>query len=206
MKAVTTTIFCAIIAMSSCTEFGSSLGGGNSGYLEGYGPTGTNQRAPTDPGAAMPDHVSYWSGDGVKGPPLIKINRKQQKAFFFKGQELVGVAVISTGKEGHDTRPGHYKITEKDKEHRSSLYGVYKDNETHQVINDDVDTSKDKVPPGAYYVGAPMWNFLRIYGGVGMHTGYLPGYNASHGCVRMPDKMAQKFFANAEIGTPVIIE
>jgi len=39
-----------------------------------------------------------------------------------------------------------------------------------------------------------------------MHTGYLPGYAASHGCVRMPDHMARKFFENAEVGTPVIVE
>jgi lipoprotein-anchoring transpeptidase ErfK/SrfK len=39
-----------------------------------------------------------------------------------------------------------------------------------------------------------------------MHTGYLPGYAASHGCIRMPDAIAEKFFENANLGTPVIVE
>jgi len=48
--------------------------------------------------------------------------------------------------------------------------------------------------------------FLRFNYGIGMHTGFLPGYAASHGCVRMPDFMAKKFFENTKIGTPVIVE
>ena len=47
--------------------------------------------------------------------------------------------------------------------------------------------------------------FLRIEGGIGMHAGYLPGYPASHGCIRLPKKMAVHFFQNAPIGTPVAI-
>jgi lipoprotein-anchoring transpeptidase ErfK/SrfK len=51
-----------------------------------------------------------------------------------------------------------------------------------------------------------MFNYLNFAPAVGMHTGYLPGYAASHGCVRMPDGMAKKFFENAQVGTPVIVE
>ncbi|MEM9237390.1 MAG: L,D-transpeptidase family protein [Verrucomicrobiota bacterium] len=194
------------LAIVSCEWTNPVSGGGSSRYLAAYGPAQQEQRAETDPGAALPDDVSYWAGDGKTGAPLIKINRRQQKAFFYKGSELVGVSRISTGKEGHDTPPGRYKVTEKSKNHRSNLYGVFKEKGTGRVVNDDVDTRKDKVPPGCYYEGAPMWNFLRFNGGVGMHTGYLPGYNASHGCVRMPDKMAKKFFKNTKVGTPVIVE
>jgi lipoprotein-anchoring transpeptidase ErfK/SrfK len=45
--------------------------------------------------------------------------------------------------------------------------------------------------------------FMRIHGGVGMHAGFLPGFAASHGCIRMPERMAQIFFANVSHGTPV---
>jgi lipoprotein-anchoring transpeptidase ErfK/SrfK len=45
--------------------------------------------------------------------------------------------------------------------------------------------------------------FMRIHGGVGMHAGFLPGFPASHGCIRMPERMAQIFFANVSHGTPV---
>ena len=47
--------------------------------------------------------------------------------------------------------------------------------------------------------------FLRIHGGIGMHAGYLPGYPASHGCIRLPQQMAIEFFKNATVGTPVDI-
>jgi lipoprotein-anchoring transpeptidase ErfK/SrfK len=48
--------------------------------------------------------------------------------------------------------------------------------------------------------------FMRFAGGVGMHQGFLPGYAASHGCIRMPEFMARKFFDNVRKGTPVRVE
>lgn len=47
--------------------------------------------------------------------------------------------------------------------------------------------------------------FLRLHGGIGMHAGYLPGYPASHGCIRLPQQMAVEFFKDATVGTPVVI-
>ena len=47
--------------------------------------------------------------------------------------------------------------------------------------------------------------FMRIHGGIGMHAGYLPGYPASHGCIRLPKEMAVHFFENAKVGTPVTV-
>jgi len=155
---------------------------------------------------AIPDDISYWEGDGVSGAPLIKINRSEQKASFYKGGVLVGVSRISSGKEDHGTPKGVYKIKEKDKDHKSTIYGVFKDKATGETINDNVDIRVDKVPPGAVFYNAPMPNFMRFADGIGMHTGYLPGYAASHGCVRMPHQMAEKFFDNVQIGTPVIVE
>ena len=54
--------------------------------------------------------------------------------------------------------------------------------------------------------GADMPYFMRIVGGTGMHEGYLPGYPASHGCIRMPGPMAEAFFRSVSVGTPVTIE
>jgi lipoprotein-anchoring transpeptidase ErfK/SrfK len=161
---------------------------------------------PHHPPPAIPDDVSYWDGDSVQGSPLIKINRSQQKAFFYKGGQLVGVSRISSGSEDHATPLGNYKITQKSKDHKSSLYGVFKDKQTGAMINDNVDIRVDKIPPGAIYYPAPMPNFMRFSGGIGMHTGYLPGYAASHGCIRMPHHMSEKFFANVSVGTPVVVE
>ena len=74
------------------------------------------------------------------------------------------------------------------------------------VVNDEVDTRKDMPPPpGLVYEGADMYHFMRFNGGVGMHAGLLPGYPASHGCVRMPAHMAEIFYKNVKWGTPVIV-
>ena len=179
-----------------------------SGYMAGLG--GPIQRqagnGPSHPPPAIPDDISYWDGEGATGSPLIKINRSQQKAFFYKGGVLVGVSKISSGKEDHATPPGKYKIIEKDKDHKSTGYGCFKDLATGQMLNDNVDIRVDKLPPGAIYYPAPMPNFMRFADGIGMHTGYLPGYAASHGCIRMPHQMSEKFFANVVKGTPVIVE
>ena len=192
----------AVVALSSCVDNRPP----GSDYLADVGGPGRRPTDPNHPAPAIPDDVSYWDGDGVAGKPLIKINREQQKASFYKGGVLVGVSRISSGKEDTGTPKGIYKITEKDQDHKSSIFGVFKDQATGQMINDNVDIRVDKIPPGAVFYNAPMSNFMRFAGGVGMHTGYLPGYAASHGCVRMPNHMAEKFFENVQLGTPVIVE
>jgi hypothetical protein len=152
------------------------------------------------------DNVSYWDGDSVAGAPRIRISLGEQKAFFYKGDQLVGVSMISTGREGFDTPSGRYAIVQKNKDHVSSIYGDYVDAQTGQVIMKDIDRRVDKMPKGAKYDGARMPYFMRIHGGVGMHEGFLPGYPASHGCIRMPGFMASTFFNNVSVGTPVSVE
>ncbi|MGB8169351.1 MAG: L,D-transpeptidase family protein [Chthoniobacteraceae bacterium] len=150
------------------------------------------------------DNVSYWDGDGVSGPPSVKISLSEQRAYFYKGDQLVGVSIISTGREGFGTPTGSWSLQQKDRDHKSSLYGDYVDG-NGGIVKKDVDTSKDPRPPGAIFDGAKMPFFMRIHGGVGMHEGFLPGYPASHGCIRMPGFMAEKFFENVSVGTPVTI-
>ena len=82
--------------------------------------------------------VSYWDGDGVQGSPRIKIDLSDQKAYYYKGAELVGVSMISTGREGFDTPTGNFSITQKNKDHRSNLYGEWIDS-AGNVIDNDVD-------------------------------------------------------------------
>ena len=152
------------------------------------------------------DSVSYWDGDGVQGAPRIEVHLGEQRAYYYKGDQLVGVSQVSTGREGHDTPPGTFKVQQKDKDHRSSLYGDYVDaNDQTVVVKGNVENGKDPRPPGTVFLGASMPNFLRVNGGVGMHEGYLPGVPASHGCIRMPGFMAQNFFNNTPVGTPVTI-
>ena len=192
------------LALTACGPSGPRT----SGYMAGVGGPVHQQvsNGPHHPAPAIPDDISYWDGDGATGSPLIKIQRKEQKALFYKGGVLVGVSKISSGSEDHATRPGTYKITQKSKDHKSSLYGVFKDKTTGMTTNDNVDVRVDKPKPNEIYYAAPMPNFMRFDGGIGMHTGYLPGYAASHGCIRMPHEMSEKFFENVSVGTPVIVE
>ena len=156
-------------------------------------------------GRAPHDDVSFWDGDGARGAASVRIDLGEQRAYFYKGGELVGISVISTGREGFNTPSGNYRIQQKDKDHTSSLYGDYVDARTGEVIKKDIDRSKDPMPRGAKFDGARMPNFMRITGGIGMHEGFLPGYPASHGCIRMPGFMSERFFENVGVGTPVTI-
>ena len=176
-------------------------GGAGNGYLTGFrSATPTNERQP------MAHERGYWDGDAVEGPPSITLNRNEQKAYFYKGGQLVGMSPISTGKSTHSTPAGTYKVTEKDQDHESSLYGVIRDSTTGQILNNDADTRKHRAEAGQVFEHAPMPYFMRFNGGIGMHVGHLPGYAASHGCVRMPKEMAVRFFEAASIGTPVIVQ
>lgn len=158
-----------------------------------------------DRGRASFDTVSYWDGDNVTGKPFIVICLSEQHAYFFKGNQLVGVSSISTGREGFGTPAGNFKIIQKDKDHVSSRFGDYLDAKTGTIIKKDADRNVDPLPKGAKYDGARMPYFMRIVGGTGMHEGFLPGCPASHGCIRMPSFMAEAFFRNVSLGTPVRI-
>ena len=151
------------------------------------------------------DNVSYWDGDHAGGSPRIQIRLSEQKAYFYKADQLVGVSIISTGREGFGTPSGSFRIQQKDLHHESSRFGDYVDAATGEVLRKDIDRNKDPMPRGAKYDGAKMPFFMRVNGGVGMHEGFLPGYPASHGCIRMPGFMAEAYFRNVEVGTPVNI-
>jgi hypothetical protein len=194
-------IVLAALFLAGCGESEKSrLANPNTSYLPSTGDLASN---PDQPGSNY-DPISYWDGDGVQGAPSVKIYLKEQRAYFYKGDVLVGVSQVSAGREGHNTPVGSYKIIQKDKDHASTLYGDYVD-ATGNVVQKDVEMGKDPKPPGAVFKGAPMPFFMRITGGVGMHEGYLPGYPASHGCIRMPGKMAEIFFNNVDLRTPVQI-
>lgn len=186
-----------LVWFSGCSSYDTRLTSRDTQYLMG----------PARPSSTAPGHgydsVSYWDGDGVGGPPSVQIHLEQQKAYFYKGDQLVGVSQVSSGREGYDTPAGNYKFVQKDRDHVSSLYGDYVDS-AGNVIMQNI-SSRDPRPPGAIFRGAPMPYFMRIVGGVGMHAGFLPGYPASHGCIRMPERMAEVFFDNITVGTPVSI-
>ena len=149
-----------------------------------------------------PNDGSFWYADGVYGRTSVVINLSEQMVYLFKDGQIAGGSPISSGAEGYDTKPGSYHVMQKDIGHKSSIYGDYEDYQGN-VIMQNINNRTDPKPPGTRFEGAKMYYFMRIYGGVGMHQGYLPGYAASHGCIRLPGHMAEKFFREVSVGTPV---
>jgi hypothetical protein len=136
-----------------------------------------------------------------QSPIAVEIDLGLQTAYLIQGRHIVLESPISSGRYGHLTQTGSFKVVEKERKHYSSIYGKIVDGAGRTVVADaDVDM---KVPSGCKFVPAPMHYFMRFHGADGMHAGYLPGYPASHGCVRMPEQLAIAFFNSVEVGTPV---
>ena len=134
-------------------------------------------------------------------PFRVEIDLEQQTAYLIGGRRVVLQSPISSGRYGHLTETGSFKVIEKERSHYSTIYGRIVDAYGRTVVSDaDVDM---RVPRGGKFIPAPMHYFMRFHGADGMHAGYLPGYPASHGCVRIPEQMAIAFFNAVEVGTPV---
>ena len=144
----------------------------------------------------------------------IEINLAAQRARVFRSAGrnevkdlLVIETQISTGKQGHGTPSGKYKILEKKEEKDSNLYGKWVNADTGETIIEDGDSREPPEDvPNAEFQGTPMPYWLRITpGGVGMHIGQVPNYPASHGCIRVPNKVQPLIFRKTRVGTPVQI-
>ena len=119
-----------------------------------------------------------WNPDRQPtGPVAIVVSLPQQLVHVYRNGVRIAVSTCSTGRPGHSTPTGVFVVLEKDKQHHSSTY------------ND-----------------APMPNMNRLtWSGIALHAGNLPGYPASHGCVRLPLDFSAKLFTVTHLGTPVII-
>jgi hypothetical protein len=111
------------------------------------------------------------------GPVAIVVSLPQQRVHVYRNGIRIAVSTCSTGRPGHSTPTGVFVVLEKDKTHHSSTYN-----------------------------NAPMPNMNRLtWSGIALHAGNLPGYPASHGCVRLPLEFSAKLFTVTHLGTPVII-
>jgi uncharacterized protein YjbI with pentapeptide repeats/lipoprotein-anchoring transpeptidase ErfK/SrfK len=111
-------------------------------------------------------------------PPLtLVISLNQQKIDVYRGTGLLMSSKVSSGKRGYDTKAGVFSILEKQRHHHSNLYS-----------------------------GAPMpWMQRLTWTGTALHGGVLPGYPASHGCVRLPFSFAPKLFQMTTPGENVVV-
>lgn len=136
----------------------------------------------------------------------ILVSISKQRAYLMTGDQIAIDSPISSGKRGHVSPTGRFTILEKDKDHHSNLYGDYKDSKG-RTVRGGISAHIDSAPSGTHFVGASMKWFMRLTSeGVGMHVGILPGYPASHGCIRMPDPAAALFYSYVKVGTPAVVE
>jgi len=133
----------------------------------------------------------------------VVVSIPKQRAYLMTGDQIVIDSPISSGKRGHSSPTGNFSVLEKDKNHHSTLYGDFRDG-SGRIVRGGVSMHIDSAPSGTHFVGAEMKWFMRLTGdGVGMHIGILPGYPASHGCIRMPPQGAEMFYNKVKVGTPV---
>ena len=163
---------------------------GASAYINRQEPLKVNQSVLKQ---ATPDNVH------------VRVSLPKQRAYLMVGEQIAADSPISSGKTGHGTPSGHFSVLEKDPDHRSSIYGDYVDG-SGRVVRSGISAKIDSAPSGTHYVGASMRWFMRLTGeGVGMHVGILPGYPASHGCIRMSSDGAKLFYDTVKVGTPVTV-
>jgi lipoprotein-anchoring transpeptidase ErfK/SrfK len=133
----------------------------------------------------------------------IVVSIPKQRTYLMIGEEIAADAPVSSGKRGHESPRGHMQVLEKDPNHHSSLYGDFVDG-SGRIVRAGVSARIDSAPSGTHFAGAAMKWFLRLTeDGVGMHIGILPGYPASHGCIRESADGAKLFYDRVKVGTPV---
>jgi lipoprotein-anchoring transpeptidase ErfK/SrfK len=139
------------------------------------------------------------------GPPAIVVKLDDQKAVLLRGGQDAVEVPISSGREGYPTPTGRFSVIRMEPSHRSGVYGDYVDG-GGQVVVSNVDVRSSSQPSGTHFLGASMPYFMEFKSGYGLHAGYLPGYPASHGCVRLPYAGAELFYDAVHVGTAVTVK
>ena len=119
-----------------------------------------------------------WTADAdAQGPVSVVVSLPRQRAYVYRGGTLIGVSTVSTGRDGYPTPVGSFTILQKAATHKSNRY------------ND-----------------APMpWMQRLTWDGVALHSGSVPGYQSSHGCVHLPNAFARELYGITRLGATVTI-
>jgi len=139
-------------------------------------PVARGDRPVLEIAAALKPGEFVWAPElSLEGPSLLVVNLATQRAVLFRNGVPIAASTVSSGKEGYETPTGVFTILQKHREHYSNLYN-----------------------------NAPMPNMQRLtWGGVALHAGNLPGYPASHGCIRMAKKDLEEFYEMVAAGDTV---
>ena len=120
---------------------------------------------------------NWYPARSPSGPILVIVSLPDQRVYVYRDGVRIAASTCSTGKLGHATPTGVFKILQKDKNHHSSTYN-----------------------------NAPMPCMNRLtWSEIALHAGQLPGYPASHGCVRLPKEFAERLFGVTRLGMTVVI-
>jgi hypothetical protein len=131
----------------------------------------------TAPSDLQPGEFVWMPEASPSGPVVILVSITEQRLYAYRNGILIAYSTVSTGKTGHETPTGVFHVLEKDADHVSNLFP-----------------------------GAKMPNMERLtWTGIALHAGNLPGYPASHGCVRLPLEMSRLLFELDPMGTTVVI-
>ncbi|MGE5152498.1 MAG: L,D-transpeptidase family protein [Bdellovibrio bacteriovorus] len=201
-----------LLGLSACTEVNRFLARAESKPANETtsGPQAAAQAAPEpipEPQEKpKPGRLYEWNGEGRKVSRIV-VNTDEQKARFYDGDEQIGWTTVASGVTKFPTPTGHFEVMEKVANKRSNLYGkIY--GSGGKVVRSDAKAGRDPIPSGARFEGAHMPYFLRLTNdGIGLHAGPIPrpGRPASHGCIRMPSKLAPVLFEHVDLGTKVSI-
>jgi hypothetical protein len=134
-------------------------------------------RVPANLPAVLKPGEYFWAPNASpQGPTVLVVSLPEQLAYVYRNGVAIGVTTVSTGKKGHRTPTGVFTILQKKEKHTSNLYN------------------------------APMPYMQRLtWTGIALHAGALPGYPASHGCIRLPKAFSRELFAATDRGTTVVI-
>lgn len=131
----------------------------------------------TPPNLLKKGEFTWAPAVAPSGPILVVVSLNEQRAYAYRNNILIGAAMVSTGKPGHETPTGVFSTILKDKDHHSSKYNNAAMPYTQKITND----------------------------GVALHAGGIPGYPESHGCVHLPSEFARLLFEAAPKGMTVVI-
>ena len=124
-----------------------------------------------------PGQFLWYPQVSPQGPVTVVVSLTEQRAYVYRNGIAIGVSTVSSGKKGKETPTGVFSILQKSVEHKSDLYN-----------------------------SAPMPYMQRLtWDGIALHAGHLPGYPASHGCVRLPIEFAKKLFETTGFSSTTVI-
>jgi len=164
-----------------------AAGLGRTDYVRALLDAGADRRQSTPKHKMLPLYFAAWTSNWkcvqllLGGGPMpeelrVEISLAKQHATVIKDGVTIFTTQVSTGRQGYDTPAGHFVITDKDRDHVSTIYKV-------------------AMP---YFMRLNCRDF-------GMHAGVVPQYPASHGCIRLPGDAAKKLFSDLPVGTVVMI-